>query len=443
MSEIKGHRRTYIGAMPGKLIQVMKLSKSSNPVIMIDEIDKMGKRNSDPSSALLEALDPEQNDAFIDHYLDVPFDLSKVLFICTANTLDTIQQPLLDRMEVLRLSGYILEEKVQIALRYLVPRLLDENGLNAKQIKMTTGMLRALIQNYCREAGIRNLQKHIERILRKVAFEIQTTKKNKKITITEAELEHYLGKPAFSTDRYYIAPPPGVVMGLAWTSMGGSTLYVETSIEPGKKEGSLKTTGQIGDVMKESSAIAYTFAKQFYNTLVPPEPLPPKKKKSKKDNEEEEEEEDEDDEPRMKKGFFDKSAIHMHIPEGATPKDGPSAGITMVTSLLSLALNKPVKQNLSMTGELTLTGKVLAIGGVKEKIIAARRSGVREVILPISNKKDWTELDHEIRDGITVHFADYYSDVYKVAFEYDEALNEAEIEQDKKKSNILELSVDK
>lgn len=440
VAEIKGHRRTYIGAMPGKLIQVMKLSKSANPVIMIDEIDKLGKRHGDPASALLEVLDPEQNDAFVDHYLDVPFDLSKVLFICTANVLETIPQPLLDRMEVLRLSGYILEEKMHIAEKYLIPKILQDCGLNSKQVQLTEKMLHTLIQNYCREAGVRNLQKHIERIFRKVALEIQTHRV-KKIVVSEKELEHYVGKPPFSTDRYYVSTPPGVVMGLAWTSMGGSTLYIETSVEPGKSEGALKTTGQMGDVMKESTSIAYTYAKQFYYKLRPEEYHNPVEEAEESDSKKNESSNNkEKKEKPKKKSFFEVSSIHMHVPEGSTPKDGPSAGITMVTALLSLALNKPVKHNLSMTGEITLTGKVLAIGGVKEKIIAARRSGVKEVILPLANKKDWLELDKEIREGITIHFANYYDDVYKVAFEYDEKANQEEIEKDKKK-DVLELHV--
>jgi endopeptidase La len=439
VAEIKGHRRTYIGAMPGKLIQVMKQSKSSNPVIMIDEIDKLGRRHGDPASALLEVLDPEQNDAFVDHYLDVPFDLSKVLFICTANVLESIPQPLLDRMEVLRLSGYILEEKVNIAEKYLIPKLLQETGLSSKQVQCTDKMLHALIQNYCREAGVRNLQKHVERIFRKVALQVTTHKSKKKIVITEKELHDYVGKPPFTSDRYYVATPPGVTVALAWTSMGGSTLYIETSVEPGKKEGSIKTTGQMGDVMRESTSIAYTYAKMFYAKLNMP------KIEVEREDEEDEDEESEattatDSDKKKKKkkkkimkSFFEISPIHMHLPEGATPKDGPSAGVTMVTALLSLALNKPVKHNLAMTGELTLTGKVLAIGGVKEKVIAARRSGVTDVIIPLANKKDWGELDKEIKEGINVTFADYYDDVFKVALQYDEVANTQAIERDRKK----------
>ena len=431
VSEIKGHRRTYVGSIPGKLINIMKLSKSSNPVIMIDEIDKLGRSHQgDPASALLEVLDPEQNSSFVDHYLDVPYDLSHVLFICTANMLDTIPGPLLDRMEVLRLSGYVLDEKIHISKNYLLPKKLEETGLISTKSKkplvhLDNSLLEKLIREHCREAGVRNLEKHIEMICRKVAYKI--AKSNKKAApyfLTDKDLEEYVGKAVFTSDRYYLSTPIGVTMGLAWTSMGGSTLYIETTAEKigntvadkpesthtAQIQAHLRCTGSMGDVMKESSSIAYTFAKNFLYDM------------------------------DAQNEYFRKTNIHMHIPEGATPKDGPSAGVTMVTSLLSLALNKPVKHNLAMTGELTLTGKVLTIGGVKEKVIAARRSGVTDVIMPIGNRRDWDELDKTITQGLKVYFADYYSDVYKIAFEYNEEENNKSIEEDRKKPNLLDLS---
>ncbi len=466
VSEIKGHRRTYIGAMPGKLIQVMKLAKSSNPVIMIDEIDKLGKGHGDPSSALLEVLDPEQNDSFLDHYLDVPFDLSKVLFVCTANVLDTIPRPLLDRMEVLRISGYILQEKMSIAKKYLIPKLTEDCGVNHGEVEVTDKLLEGLIRDYCRESGVRNLQKHIEKILRKATYKIvldqeakevgkkkkevkKDTKKVEKekkkkqlakplVVLDEGNLEELVGKPNFSSDRYYFRTPVGVVMGLAWTSMGGSTLYIETTVEVGnEKSTSLKVTGKIGEVMKESSSIAYTYAKSHYDKVKNFDNRWSKKKET-----EQAIAEGEKEEPVQKSDFFGKNSIHMHIPEGATPKDGPSAGITMVTALLSLAYDRPVKHGLAMTGEITLTGKVLEIGGVKEKTIAARRSGVTEIIMPSECKKEWEELDKEIKEGLIVHFADYYDDVHKIAFEYDDDANKLAMDKEKEeiKTNSPKLA---
>lgn len=447
VAEIKGHRRTYVGAMPGKLMQVMKLAKSSNPVIMIDEIDKLGRGHAgDPASALLEVLDPEQNSNFLDHYLDVPYDLSKVLFICTANTLDTIPRPLLDRMEVLRLSGYILEEKLNIVKKYLLPKISEDTGVKMNRVRIPDRALEKMIREYCREAGVRNLQHQVEKLFRKVAFKIASGQKGK-ITIDEEDIEEYLGKPKYTSDRFYMTTPVGVTMGLAWTEMGGSTLYIETQVvsrsarrpqtsvpvgaekQPvivedrsndnnndngdSRQQGSLIRTGKMGDVMQESSTIAYSYAKSFMYNLDP------------------------------SNDFFDKTAIHMHIPEGATPKDGPSAGVTMVTSLLSLALNKPVKHNLAMTGELTLTGRVLEIGGVKEKVIAAKRSGVTDVVMPKENKKDWVELEPEIREGITAHFVSEYSELYKIAFEYDEQENAKNIEADREKWEQQQLEAEK
>lgn len=386
--EIKGHRRTYIGAMPGKIIQILKLAKSLNPIIMIDEIDKLGRGNyhGDPGSALLEVLDPEQNNAFLDHYLDIPFDLSKVLFICTANSEDTIPRPLLDRMEKLTLSGYILEEKMNIAKQYLIPKIIKEVGI--KKIKLSDQVLEKLIREYCREAGVRNLEKHLEQIARKIAL-IHAQDETLK-PIDAIMLEKMIGLPHFTTDRYYEETPIGVTMGLAWTEMGGSTLYIETKVVPTKENSNaslMLTTGKMGETMKESSTISYTFAKNFLLRKFP-------------DNQ-----------------FFKENSIHLHVPEGATPKDGPSAGVTMVTSLLSLALNQPVKKDLAMTGEISLTGLVLEIGGVKEKTIAARRSGAKELIFPHQNKKNWNELEKEIQEGLKVHFVKDYSEVFDIAFE--------------------------
>lgn len=386
-AEIKGHRRTYIGAMPGKLIQALKTVSTSNPVVMIDEIDKLGRGwQGDPASALLEVLDPEQNSSFLDHYLDVPYDLSKILFVCTANVKDTIPAPLLDRMEMITLSGYVMEEKMAIAQKHLIPVKRAEAGLTTKQVTINPTALRELIKNYCREAGVRNLQKQIEKVYRKVAFKI-VKKESKSVQVTEKNLEDFVGKPVFNSDKFYAKTPAGVVMGLAWTSMGGATLYVEAVVDKLSSKPDLQVTGQLGDVMKESTSIAYTFCKSFIEEVA------------------------------AGNRFFESSSLHMHIPEGATPKDGPSAGCTMVTALMSLALDKPVKQNLAMTGELTLTGKVLPIGGVKEKTIAARRSEVTTLIFPKDNKKDFDELEDYIKKGLTVHFVDTYLEVFNIAFE--------------------------
>lgn len=392
-AEIKGHRRTYIGAMPGKLIQALKFTESMNPVIMLDEIDKIGSSyHGDPASALLEVLDPEQNKDFLDHYLDVPFDLSHILFVVTANVVDTIPEALKDRMEILRLSGYITEEKVEIAKKYLIPRNSKENGLKASNITFHKTALKAIIDGYAREAGVRALEKNIKRILRKVAKEMvelmEKKKKDKslpKVTVTPANIIEYLGNPKFTSDRFYSDNPVGVATGLAWTALGGATLYIESSCFPAEKT-VMKLTGQAGDVMKESSQIAWTYlhtACEKYTASC---------------------------------NFFEKKEVHIHIPEGATPKDGPSAGITMVTSLLSLLTKTPVLKNLAMTGELTLTGRVLPIGGVREKITACKRDKTKVVILPSLNKRDFDELPDYVKEGIEVHFVDHYDEVLKVAF---------------------------
>ncbi|XP_071034716.1 lon protease homolog, mitochondrial isoform X3 [Parasteatoda tepidariorum] len=392
IAEIKGHRRTYIGAMPGKIIQCLKKTKTENPLILIDEVDKIGRGyQGDPSSALLEVLDPEQNSNFLDHYLDVSVDLSKVLFICTANVTDTIPEPLRDRMEMIEVSGYVAEEKISIAENYLIPQARESTGVSNEQVKIEKDALQKLIKAYCRESGVRNLQKHIEKILRKTAYSI-VKQEISTVEITDQNLQDYVGKPVFTHDRLYESTPPGVVMGLAWTAMGGSTLYIETTkykplIEEKKYEGSLQITGHLGDVMKESANIAYSVAKSF---LLQEQP----------ENE-----------------FLQKAHLHLHVPEGAVPKDGPSAGCTMVTALLSLALGKSVKQNTAMTGEVSLTGKVLPVGGIKEKSIAAKRVGVTTLIMPAENKKDFADLAKFITEGLDVHFVEHYKDVYKIVFE--------------------------
>jgi len=490
VAEIKGHRRTYVGAMPGKLVQCLKTTGVSNPVVLIDEVDKLGRGyQGDPASALLELLDPEQNGTFLDHYLDVPVDLSKVLFVCTANVLDTIPGPLLDRMEVVRLSGYIKDEKVQIARTYLEKVAKERSGIGESEASISDSAMNSLIEDYCREAGVRNLQKHLEKVYRKVALKLakekgpeaskqvgdarakytaakkameekeeelrilkigskNTSEKKRKekdlkalegalsdlkdlVESTEKEVQtvldstkiqdavvvnsgpdlvEYVGQPPFATDRIYDKTPPGVVTGLAWTSMGGSTLYIEctaihqnaevleeeeedsdkkkkTNKSPTTSGGTLKTTGQLGDVMRESATIAHTFAKGFVAQR----------------------------DPGNK--YFDSTKLHLHVPAGSTPKDGPSAGCTMVTAMVSLATNKAVKPNLAMTGEVTLTGIVMPIGGVKEKTIAARRSGVTTILFPEGNRNDFSELSDDIKEGLEVHFVSTYEDVYKHALE--------------------------
>ena len=468
VAEIKGHRRTYVGAMPGKLVQCLKSTGVDNPVVLIDEVDKLGRGyQGDPASALLELLDPEQNGTFLDHYLDVPVDLSKVLFVCTANVLDTIPGPLLDRMEVVRLSGYIADEKRQIARTYLEKVARERSGIGEGESTISDAAMTSLIEDYCREAGVRNLQKHLEKIYRKVALKLAkakgpeaskrvgdarakviaarkaldtkederkklagTAKSAKAVEAAEAEvsalrdalesaeagveeamkataasdpvvvdagkdLVEYIGQPPFQTDRIYDVTPPGVVTGLAWTSMGGSTLYIEctavTQTGSEKKGGTLRTTGQLGDVMQESSSIAHTYARAFLAERDPGN------------------------------AFFDETALHVHVPAGSTPKDGPSAGCTMITAMVSLAAGKAVRPNLAMTGEVTLTGIVMPIGGVKEKTIAARRSGVTTILFPEGNRKDYEELSDDIKEGLEVHFVSTYDEVYKHALAWDDA----------------------
>jgi ATP-dependent Lon protease len=383
-AEIKGHRRTYIGALPGKFLQAMKTAGTSNPLIMLDEIDKIGASfQGDPASALLEVLDPEQNNSFRDHYLDVPFDLSHVLFIATGNQLDTIPRPLLDRMEVIRLSGYIAEEKREIARRYLIPKSLKANGLKEGQISIGQDALKQLIENYARESGVRNLENLIKKISRKAVMAIVQGAK-KKINIHKKDVESYLGKPVFAADEMF-ENKPGIVTGLAWTSMGGATLQIEATAVHSRSKG-FKQTGQLGAVMVESAEIAYSYVMAHLKQY------------------------------GTQPDFFDEQFVHIHVPAGATPKDGPSAGVTMATALLSMILNKPVRKRLAMTGELTLTGQVLPIGGLKEKVIAARRVRCKILIFPEANRKDFDELPEYLKKGFEVHFASRYDDVYEHAF---------------------------
>jgi ATP-dependent Lon protease len=362
----------------------MKSAATANPVLMLDEIDKIGASfQGDPASALLEVLDPEQNAAFRDHYLDVPFDLSNVLFVATANTLDTIPGPLLDRMEVIRLAGYILEEKLEIARRYLIPKALKNHGLEKSQVTIRKDALEILIEGYAREAGVRGLENLIKRIMRKAAMEFAQGR-NERITIHKRDVETYLGKPIFEKEELF-EDVPGVVTGLAWTRMGGATLQIEATAMPSRSKG-FKQTGQLGNVMVESSEIAYSYVMAHL------------------------------EEYGADKEFFDKHFVHLHVPAGATPKDGPSAGVTMTTALLSMITGRPVVKKLGMTGELTLTGRVLPIGGVKEKTIAVRRAGLKKVIFPEGNRKNFEELPDYLKEGLEVHFASDYKDAYRVAF---------------------------
>ncbi|KAF3906674.1 hypothetical protein ABW20_dc0110048 [Dactylellina cionopaga] len=442
VAEIKGHRRTYVGALPGRIIQALKKCQTENPLILIDEVDKIGRgHQGDPASALLELLDPEQNNAFLDHYMDVPVDLSKVLFVCTANMSDTIPRPLLDRMEMIQLSGYVADEKMAIAERYLAPQAKILSGLEKADVDLTKEAIEELIKSYCRESGVRNLKKHIEKVYRKAALKIvqnigeeeelaeakalteegkeaqkETAEKAEEIanpqsdvkpTTTEVprvaleipdsvhvninkdNLKDYVGPPVYTSDRLYETTPAGVTMGLAWTQLGGSALYVESILESALDSESrpgLERTGNLQNVMKESTAIAYSFAKSFMIKKFP-------------DNK-----------------FLSKARVHLHCPEGAVPKDGPSAGITMATSLLSLALDTPISPTVAMTGELTVTGKVLRIGGLREKTVAAKRSGASTVIFPADNMSDWLELPENIKEGIQGRPVSWYSDVFDIIF---------------------------
>ena len=405
-AEIKGHRRTYIGAMPGKIIEALKIVKVKNPVLMLDEIDKLGTSfQGDPSSALLEVLDPEQNSSFRDHYLDLPFDLSNVLFITTANTLDTIPRPLLDRMEVIRLSGYIMEEKLKIASKYIIPRQVKANGLDIKNIKFTNKAISSIIEGYAREAGVRNFERRIERICRKIAADIVSNNKTSyNITIDDKDLEKYLKKPIFTEDFTERDLKPGNAIGLAWTSMGGATLTIESiRVSEKKDSGTINVTGQLGDVMTESVQIAYSHVRSIAQNY------------------------------GVNENYFNDAVIHLHIPEGATPKDGPSAGITMATALLSLAMNKVIRNDTAMTGELSLNGKVLPIGGLKEKTIAAKRLGfIKHIIIPYENIRDLDEIPDNVKKGLTFHPVKSVEEVFDFMFKLNKINKKVKKEKSKK-----------
>lgn len=382
-AEIRGHRRTYIGALPGRIIQSMKKAGTNNPVFMLDEIDKLGSDfRGDPSSAMLEVLDPEQNHAFNDHYLEVDFDLSNVMFISTANYKDAIPPALRDRMEILEFSGYIQDEKLKIAQNHLVPKQIEENGLGNKDVSIDAGAIKELIESYTREAGVRNLEREIANVLRKVARR-KIEKKTKKTKVNKKKVGEYLGAPRFYSEIAERATKPGVVTGLAWTAAGGDILFIESSKMKGK--GNLTLTGQLGDVMKESATAALTYVRSHTDIL------------------------------GISEDFHEKTDIHVHVPAGAIPKDGPSAGVGMFTSIVSLMTGYSVQDKVAMTGEITLRGNVLPIGGVKEKVTAAHRSGIKTVILPAHNKKDLEEIPDHIKKDLTFHFAKEIMDVIDFA----------------------------
>ncbi len=387
-SEIRGHRKTYIGAMPGRIIKNIQKAGSSNPVFILDEIDKVTQNtiNGDPSSALLEVLDPEQNNAFHDNYLDMDYDLSKVMFIATANDLNTIPRPLLDRMELIEVSGYITEEKVEIAKRHLVPKELENTGLDQleEKPKFAKNTLEKIIESYTRESGVRQLEKQINKTMRKLAFKQAMDKQLPYTKITPDKLEDLLGKAPFTRDIYQGNNYAGVVTGLAWTSVGGEILFVETSLSKGKA-GKLTLTGNLGDVMKESAAIALEYIKAHSNAL------------------------------NVDYRIFDQWNLHIHVPEGATPKDGPSAGITIATSIASALTQRKVRKNIAMTGEITLRGKVLPVGGIKEKMLAAKRAGITDIIMCSENKKDVEEIPEIYRKNLQFHFVENVQEVWDFA----------------------------
>lgn len=388
-AEIRGHRRTYIGAMPGRIIKSLQKAGSSNPVFILDEIDKVTQNtvNGDPASALLEVLDPEQNTAFHDNYLDVDYDLSKVLFIATANNLGTIPRPLLDRMEIIEVSGYITEEKIEIAKRHLVPRELENTGLNAIKPKpsFNKAAIEKIIEQYTRESGVRQLEKEVNKALRKLAFNRQMNQdEHLDVKITPDRLEGLLGKPPYYRDIYQGNNYAGVVTGLAWTSVGGEILFIETSLSKGKGQ-KLTLTGNLGDVMKESAILALEYVKAHTDTL------------------------------GIDYRIFDNWNIHIHVPEGATPKDGPSAGITIATSIASALTQRKVRKNTAMTGEITLRGKVLPVGGIKEKILAAKRAGITDIVMCRENEKDINEIPEIYLKGVTFHYVENVQDVWKFA----------------------------
>ena len=382
-SEIRGHRRTYIGAMPGRIIQGIKKAGTSNPVFMLDEIDKVGKDfRGDPQSALLEVLDPEQNSTFHDNYLDIDYDLSKVMFIATANDISTIAAPLRDRMEMIEVSGYLLEEKREIAKRHLIPKQLDNHGLKKEQVTFSDEVLNHIIDKYTRESGVRMLDKTIAKIMRQVAKEVAMDK-DFSVSLTKDFIKKYLGTPIFMREEYQGNELPGVVTGLAWTAAGGEILYIESSVSKGK--GNLTMTGSLGDVMKESATLALQYIKAHAEEL------------------------------GIDPAFIEGHDIHIHVPAGAVPKDGPSAGVTIVTSLASSLTGRKVKKALAMTGEITLRGKILPVGGIREKILAAKRAGIKEIILCSQNKKDIDDIKKEYIKGIKFHYVDHIREVLAIA----------------------------
>ena len=384
-SEIRGHRKTYIGAMPGRIIQSLKKVKSSNPVFILDEIDKVGSNfRGDPSSALLEVLDPEQNTTFHDNYLDVEYDLSKILFIATANSLNTIQPALRDRMEIISVSGYSIEEKIEIAKKHLIPEQRKEHGLKSKDIKLSTKVIKQLIQDYTRESGVRSLNRQVASMMRATAKKV-AMEESYDTNISESMVRTVLGPIKFSRDRYQRSKVPGVVVGLAWTSVGGDILFIEASLNKGK--GNLQLTGNLGAVMKESAQTALSFIKANAKSF------------------------------GIDEKIFEEQDIHIHVPEGATPKDGPSAGITMLTALTSAFTGKNVKANLAMTGEITLRGKVLPVGGIKEKILAAKRAGIKDIILCKENEKHVKEINESYIKGVRFHYVERMEEVLKIAIE--------------------------
>lgn len=384
-SEIRGHRKTYIGAMPGRIIKSLIKAETSNPVIILDEIDKLGSdHRGDPSSAMLEVLDPEQNNTFHDNYIDIDYDLSKVMFIATANNLGTIPTPLLDRMELIEVSGYITEEKIEIARRHLIPKELEANGLKKENIKFSKAAIEYIIECHTRESGVRELEKKISKVMRKIALETASQEETPTYDLKPADIKKLLGAPEYSRDKYQGNEYAGVVTGLAWTAVGGEILFVETSLSKGKG-GRLTLTGNLGDVMKESAMLALEYLKSHTHLLDLPE------------------------------GIFDNWNIHIHVPEGAIPKDGPSAGITMVTSLASALTQRKVKANLAMTGEITLRGKVLPVGGIKEKILAAKRAGIKDIILCEENRKNIEEIQPIYLKGLTFHYVKDIKEVLTLA----------------------------
>ena len=385
-AEIRGHRRTYIGAMPGVIIRAMRDAGAKNPLLMIDEIDKMGADfRGDPASAMLEVLDPEQNNSFRDHYLDLPFSLADVIFVTTANTLETIPGPLRDRVEVIQLAGYTALEKLEIAKRYLVPRQIERNGLSLRQISFTPPALRAIISDYTREAGVRQLEREIGTVCRKVARSVAEGRVQRKLTITEPRVRELLGKRKFFSEARRRTSRPGVATGLAWTPVGGEVLFIEASAMPGK--GALTITGQLGDVMRESAQAALSYVRANAAELLVDLPV----------------------------DWFATHDIHIHVPAGAIPKDGPSAGVAMVTALASLLSSRPVRSDVAMTGEVTLTGQVLPIGGLKEKALAAQRNGIRTVIAPALNEQDIDEIPAHLRKTMRFVFVATIDEVLEAA----------------------------